>query len=89
MFVINKEDRIDYVAAEPSKLDVELHKLFADIELLLEIDLSHEEVFYFGSYIHLVFVKIHPFKMEAEGLRDSLKSGFSFKNLEIRQRQFS
>ena len=62
MFVINKEDRIDYVAAEPSKLDVELHKLFADIELLLEIDLSHEEVFYFGSYIHLVFVKIHPFQ---------------------------
>ena len=44
MIVINWEDRIDDVAAEPSKLDVELHKLFADIELLLEIDLSHDEV---------------------------------------------
>ncbi len=62
MFVINSDDRIDYVAAEPSKLDTELQRLFADIDYLIHIELNHEEVFYFGSYIHLVFVKIHPFQ---------------------------
>lgn len=62
MFVLNSDDRIDYVAAEPSKLDTELQRLFADIEYLLHTELSHEEVLYFGSYIHLVFVKIHPFQ---------------------------
>jgi Fic family protein len=28
----------------------------------LNTELSQEEVLYFGSYIHLVFVKIHPFQ---------------------------
>jgi Fic family protein len=62
MFVINSDDRIDYVAAEPSKINADLNRLFADIECLLNTELSHEEVLYFGSYIHLVFVKIHPFQ---------------------------
>lgn len=62
MFVINSDDRIDYVAAEPSKINADLNRLFADIECLLNIELSHEEVLYFGSYIHLVLVKIHPFQ---------------------------
>jgi Fic family protein len=62
MFVINSDDRIDYVAAEPNKLNADLQSLFADIEYLLNTELSHEEVLYFGSYIHLVFVKIHPFQ---------------------------
>ena len=62
MFVLNSNDRIDYVAAEPSKLDTEIQRLFADIEYLLRTELSHEEVLYFGSYIHLVFVNIHPFQ---------------------------
>ena len=62
MFVINSDDKIDFVAAEPSKLDTELQRLFADIEYLLHAELSHEEILYFGSYIHMVFVKIHPFQ---------------------------
>lgn len=62
MFVINSDDRIDYVAAEPGKLDAELQRLFADIEYLLSAELIHEEVLYYASYIHLVFVKIHPFQ---------------------------
>jgi Fic family protein len=62
MFVINSDDRIDYVAAEPSKLNADLQRLFADIKCLLNTELSQEEVLYFGSYIHLVFVKIHPFQ---------------------------
>jgi hypothetical protein len=32
MFVINSDDRIDYVAAEPNKLNADLQRLFADIE---------------------------------------------------------
>ena len=62
MFVLNSEDKIDYVAAEQSKLHAELTKLFADIEFLLSEELSNSEVLYFGSYIHLTFVKIHPFQ---------------------------
>ncbi len=62
MFVINSDDRIEYVAAEPNIVKSELSKLFNDIELLLKTDLNDFEIFYFASYIHLVFVKIHPFQ---------------------------
>ena len=62
MFVVNSDDRIDYVAAEPGKLNEELIKLFDDIEALLVADLSKAEILYFASYIHLTFVKIHPFQ---------------------------
>lgn len=62
MFVINSEDRIEYVAPEASLVLSELKKLFADINLLIKTDLSSIEVFYYASFIHLVFVKIHPFQ---------------------------
>jgi Fic family protein len=62
MFVVNSDDRIDYVAAEPGKLNEELTKLFDDIETLLVEDLSNAEILFFASYIHLTFVKIHPFQ---------------------------
>jgi Fic family protein len=62
MFVVNSDDRIDYVAAEPGILKEELMKLFDDIETLLAEDLSNAEVLYYASYIHLIFVKIHPFQ---------------------------
>ena len=62
MFVINSDDRIEYVAAEPNIVKSELSKLFNDIELLLNEDLDDFDVFYFASYIHLVFVKIHPYQ---------------------------
>jgi Fic family protein len=35
-------------------------KLFTDIDMLLKVELSIEEVFFFASMIHLVLVKIHP-----------------------------
>ena len=44
------------------KLNEELIKLFDDIEALLVADLSKAEILYFASYIHLTFVKIHPFQ---------------------------
>ena len=62
MFVINSQDRIEYVAAEPNIVKSELDKLFRDIDLVLASELNDYDIFYFASYIHLVFVKIHPFQ---------------------------
>ena len=62
MFVINSDDRIEYVAASPAIVKPELDKLFHDINLLLQTDLNPFEVFYYSSLLHLVFVKIHPFQ---------------------------
>jgi Fic family protein len=62
MFVINSDDKIEYVAANPEIVEQELLKLFSDIELLIKTGLNPFEIFYYASYIHLVFVKIHPFQ---------------------------
>jgi len=62
MFVLNSDDRIEYVAAEPIIVKSELEKLFFDISKLLLDSLSITETFYYAAYIHLVFVKIHPFQ---------------------------
>ncbi|MEZ5072354.1 MAG: Fic family protein [Bacteroidales bacterium] len=61
MFVLNRDDRIEYVAASPEELDRELSRLFHDISLLQSSELNPFEIFYYASYLHLVFVKIHPF----------------------------
>lgn len=62
MFVINSNDQIEYVAASPECVNDELEKLFHDIEIIQNKELSSFEVFYYASLIHLVFVKIHPFQ---------------------------
>ncbi len=62
MFVINSNDRIEYVAASPDVVKKELSTLFKDIDLLIKADLNNFEVFYYASFIHLMFVKIHPFQ---------------------------
>lgn len=62
MFVVTKDGRIEYVAATPGMVKTEMKKLYADLETLLKTDLSFEEVFFFASMLHLVFVKIHPFE---------------------------
>jgi Fic family protein len=62
MFVINREDKIEYVAAGPEIVKREMDKLFEDIDLLIKTDLNPFEVFYYAALIHLVFVKIHPFQ---------------------------
>jgi len=62
MFVINSNDRIEYVAANPNKVKDELDKLFHDINLLQRTKLNPFQIFYYASLIHLVFVKIHPFQ---------------------------
>lgn len=62
MFVINSDDRIEYVAAEPAIVQRETEKLFHDIRILQETELNDYEIFYYAALIHLVFVKIHPFQ---------------------------
>ncbi len=62
MFVINSEDQIEYAAASPKIVKQELDKLFHDIDLLKNADLSPFEIFYYASLLHLIFVKIHPFQ---------------------------
>ena len=61
MYVTTADGRIEYVAASPFGLENELDKLFTDVETLLNMELNVQEVFFFASLIHLVFVKIHPF----------------------------
>ena len=58
---IRSEGRLIYLAIEPENIQKELEKLFEDIEMLLENNLSIEDVFYYAAFIHLVFVNIHPF----------------------------
>ena len=60
MFVLNEDDRIEYVACEPGKVKSEWTQLFNDVKKLRKSDLSMIEIFYYASFIHLVFLKIHP-----------------------------
>lgn len=61
MYVTTSDGRIEYVAASPNEVETEMKKFYNDIDTLLKTNLSIEEIFYFASYIHLIFVKIHPF----------------------------
>jgi len=63
-------DRDVYVFANGKKIftgagkDIvkdEVVKLFHDISLLISRDLTINQVFYYASMIHLIFVEIHPF----------------------------
>ena len=60
MDVTTPDGRIEYVAASPFEVETEIQKFYADIEKLLQTTLQIEEVFFYASLIHLVFVKIHP-----------------------------
>ncbi len=62
MFVINSDDRIEYVAADANIIEAELLRLFADIATLRNANLDAFEAFYYAALVHLVFVKIHPFQ---------------------------
>lgn len=58
----HKTYRIQYEAAGGSDVKHLMKKLWADIELLKKENLSIEEAFFFASFIHIVFVNIHPFE---------------------------
>jgi Fic family protein len=54
--------RIQYEAAPGKEVSKLFELLWNDIEILKKETLTHEEVFYFASFIHVVFVNIHPFE---------------------------
>ncbi len=60
MYVVTDKGSIEYVATSPYEVEKEMQKLYSDIDSLLNADLSIQEVFYYAAFIHLVFVKIHP-----------------------------
>lgn len=60
MYVTTEDGKIEYVATIPQMVESEILKLYDDISLLLTSPLTIEQVFYYASMIHLVFVKIHP-----------------------------
>ncbi|MEM6964745.1 MAG: Fic family protein [Bacteroidota bacterium] len=62
MFVINEEDRIEYVACEPNRVEAALDTFFSKADELVSKNLSVVETFFYAAQIHLVFVKIHPFQ---------------------------
>lgn len=62
MFVITNDGKIEYVAIEPDAVSGEMDTFYADVETLLNTELAFDEIFFFASMIHLVFVKIHPFE---------------------------
>jgi len=61
LYVLSPEGSIEYVAANLSEVKSETEKLCTDVQALLVENLSIEEVFYYASMIHLVFVKIQPY----------------------------
>jgi Fic family protein len=60
MYNATEEGQIEYVAISPFELKAEMEKFYTDLTILLDQKMSTEEVFYYGAFIHLVFVKIHP-----------------------------
>lgn len=60
MYVSTPDGKIEYVAASPFEVPNEMAKFYHDLDILLKLNLTIEETFYFASMIHLVFVKIHP-----------------------------
>jgi Fic family protein len=53
--------RIQYEAAPANIVAIEYKKFWQEVSALLKQPLAIEEVFYYASFIHLVFVNIHPF----------------------------
>ena len=60
MYVATEDGRIEYVAVSPFELKKEMDSFYQDVSILVNQKLSIEEVFFYAAYIHLVFVKIHP-----------------------------
>lgn len=52
---------LEYLAVEPQFVQVEMDKLFGDINLITSKNLTFKQALYYASYIHFLFAKIHPF----------------------------
>ena len=62
MFVNTADGRKEYVAALTCAVKLEMEKFYHDLNLLIKIDLTIQEILYFVSLLYLVFVKINPFE---------------------------
>jgi len=60
MFITNDQGNIRYVAAEAERVKDEFLYLMQDVEVLKQMALDNIQVFFFASFVHLLFVKIHP-----------------------------
>ena len=58
----HKTGRIQYEAAPVADVKKLFDLLWKDIAVLKKEKLTHQEVFYFAAFIHIVFVDIHPFE---------------------------
>jgi Fic family protein len=56
-----KSQRVEYEAASAHLVKSEYDTFWGELDDLLDANLKFEEIFYYASLIHLVFVKIHPF----------------------------
>lgn len=62
MLIMEQEtQQIQYEAALSAIVRNEFEAFWRELEALLNQDLNTQQVFYYASLIHLVFVKIHPF----------------------------
>ena len=58
----HKTFRVQYEAALFEEVQGLMKKLWEDVSTLIKANLTHEEVFYYASFIHIAFVNIHPFE---------------------------
>jgi len=56
-----RTQRVQYEAADATIVSAEFHRLWDELNALVQSKLTTEEVFYYAALLHLVFVKIHPF----------------------------
>jgi Fic family protein len=62
MLIIEQQtNRVQYEAANATIVNKEYELFWDELSMLINEELKIEEVFYYASLIHLVFVKIHPF----------------------------
>jgi len=62
MLIMNQQTQeIQYEAANSNIVKTEFEKFWTELDELLQSKLDTQEIFYYASLLHLVFVKIHPF----------------------------
>jgi Fic family protein len=61
MFVSTPNGKIEYVAPSTYEVQAEMDKFYSDLTILLATPMDHTQAFFYASWVHLIFVKIHPF----------------------------